>query len=103
MTFSSGSLQILAHNPEQEEAEEELAIDYTGEDLEIGFNVNYLVDAISAGASEQIRMSLTDPNSCCLIVGIDEQDCQRASAPAHLGNGMRQPVAEQGSVRQSCQ
>lgn len=84
MTFSQDSLQILAHNPEQEEAEEELAIDYTGEDLEIGFNVNYLVDAISAGTSEQIRISLSDPNSCCLIEGIGEQDCQYVVMPMRL-------------------
>ena len=84
MTFTQGLLRVLAHNPEQEEAEEELAIDYQGEDLEIGFNVNYLVDAVSAGASEQIRLSLTDPNSCCLIEGVGEQDCQYVVMPMRL-------------------
>ena len=39
---------IQAHNPEQEEAEEELEVQYSGEDIEIGFNVNYLLDALSA-------------------------------------------------------
>jgi len=84
MTFSQGLVQILAHNPEQEEAEEEVAIDYQGDDLEIGFNVNYLVDAVSAGSSEQIRLSLSDPNSCCLIEGVDEEDCQYVVMPMRL-------------------
>jgi DNA polymerase III subunit beta len=84
MMFSDGLLQILAHNPEQEEAEEEVAIEYRGENLEIGFNVNYIVDAVSAGDSEQIRLSLSDPNSCCLIEGIDEEDCQYVVMPMRL-------------------
>jgi DNA polymerase-3 subunit beta len=84
MTFSRGLLRILTQNPEQEEAEEEIAVDYKGEDLEIGFNVNYLVDAISAGSSSQIQLSLSDANSCCLIEGIDEQDCQYVVMPMRL-------------------
>jgi len=84
MSFSSGVLQILAHNPEQEEAEEEMAIDYRGDDLEIGFNVNYVVDAVSAGSSEKIQLSLSDPNSCCLIEGIGEDDCQYVVMPMRL-------------------
>jgi DNA polymerase-3 subunit beta len=84
MSFSDGLLRILAHNPEQEEAEEEVAIEYRGEDLEIGFNVNYIVDAVSACTSEQIRLSLTDPNSCCLIEGNDEEDCQYVVMPMRL-------------------
>lgn len=84
MMFSDGLLRILAHNPEQEEAEEEVAIDYRGDNLEIGFNVNYIVDAVSAGSSEQIRLSLTDPNSCCLIEGVNEEDCQYVVMPMRL-------------------
>jgi DNA polymerase-3 subunit beta len=84
MTFSQGLVRVLAHNPEQEEAEEEVLIEYKGDDLEIGFNVNYLVDAVSAGSSAQIRLSLSDPNSCCLIEGIDEEDCQYVVMPMRL-------------------
>lgn len=84
MVFSDGLLQILAHNPEQEEAEEEVAIDFRGDNLEIGFNVNYIVDAVGAGSSEQIRLSLTDSNSCCLIEGIGEDNCQYVVMPMRL-------------------
>jgi len=39
---------VQAHNPEQEEAEEEIEVSYEGSDLEVGFNVNYLLDALAA-------------------------------------------------------
>jgi len=84
MMFADGVLRILAHNPEQEEAEEEVGIEFRGENIEIGFNVNYIVDAVGAGTSEQIRLSLTDSNSCCLIEGIGEDDCQYVVMPMRL-------------------
>jgi DNA polymerase-3 subunit beta len=58
---------IQAHNPEQEEAEEELEVAYSGEDIEIGFNVNYLLDALGAVEGEEVRLSVLDSNSSCLI------------------------------------
>ncbi|MDA0706405.1 MAG: DNA polymerase III subunit beta [Proteobacteria bacterium] len=58
---------IQAHNPEQEEAEEELEVSYSGEDIEIGFNVNYLLDALGAVEGEQVTLSVLDSNSSCLI------------------------------------
>lgn len=84
MSFSDGMLRIQTHNPEQEEAEEEVVINYRGDDLEIGFNVNYVVDAVSAGTSDKIRLSLSDPNSCCLIEGIDEDNYQYVVMPLRL-------------------
>jgi DNA polymerase-3 subunit beta len=58
---------IQAHNPEQEEAEEEIEVEYQDEPLEIGFNVNYLLDALGAIDSEQVEVGLTDGSSSCLI------------------------------------
>ena len=58
---------IQAHNPEQEEAEEELEVTYSGEDIEIGFNVNYLLDALGAVDGDQVTLSVLDSNSSCLI------------------------------------
>lgn len=58
---------IQAHNPEQEEAEEELEVNYSGEDIEIGFNVNYLLDALGAIEGEEVTLSVLDSNSSCLI------------------------------------
>ncbi len=58
---------IQAHNPEQEEAEEEIEVAYSGEDIEIGFNVNYLVDALGAVDGDEVALSVLDSNSSCLI------------------------------------
>ena len=58
---------MQAHNPEQEEAEEELEVAYSGEDIEIGFNVNYLLDALGGVDGDEVSMSVQDGNSSCLI------------------------------------
>jgi DNA polymerase III sliding clamp (beta) subunit (PCNA family) len=61
------ALVIQSHNPEQEEAEEELEVAYDGPELEIGFNVNYLLDALAATEGLDVQVGLTDGNSSCLI------------------------------------
>jgi DNA polymerase III subunit beta len=61
------ALVIQSHNPEQEEAEEEMEVGYEGEELEIGFNVNYLLDALAAIDAQEVHVGLTDGNSSCLI------------------------------------
>ena len=80
----SGLVKISAHNPEQEEAEEEVAVDYNGDSLEIGFNVNYLQDAVAASDTEQVRLTLTDPNSCCLVQGVGDKRCKYIVMPMRL-------------------
>jgi len=60
-------LTIQSHNPEQEEAEEEVEVGYEGEEIEIGFNVNYLMDALGAIDGQEVLIGLTDGNSSCLI------------------------------------
>jgi DNA polymerase-3 subunit beta len=61
------ALKLQAHNPEQEEAEDEVEIDYKGEEMEIGFNVTYLLDALSAVDTETVEIGLTDVSSSCLV------------------------------------
>ena len=60
-------LLLTAHNPEQEEAEEEVEVSYAGEEFEVGFNVNYLLDALSAVGGVEVELGLTDANSSCLV------------------------------------
>ena len=60
-------LTLQAHNPEQEEAEDQVEVSYQGEEIEIGFNVNYLLDALSAIESDRVEIGLTDSNSSCLV------------------------------------
>lgn len=67
LTLKSNLLVMQAHNPEQEEAEEELEVSHSGEDMEIGFNVNYLMEALSAVDGDQVELGFTDGNSSCLI------------------------------------
>jgi len=65
--ITNNLMTITAHNPEQEEAQEEIAVEYKGDELEIGFNVNYISDALGAIEAGQIQFGLNDPNSSCLI------------------------------------
>ena len=65
--FSEGLLTVQAHNPEQEEAEDQLEVGFKGPDVEIGFNVTYLLDALAAVDADAVEVGLTDANSSCLI------------------------------------
>ena len=60
-------ITIQAHNPEQEEAEDQLEVSYSGDPIEIGFNVNYLLDALGAVDSDKVIVALTDGNSSCIV------------------------------------
>jgi DNA polymerase-3 subunit beta len=67
LQFTEGLLTIQAHNPEQEEAEDQVEVSYKGGEVEIGFNVTYLLDALAAVDAETVEIGLTDANSSCLI------------------------------------
>jgi DNA polymerase-3 subunit beta len=67
VSLAKNTIKLQAHNPEQEEAQDEVEIDYPGEEMEIGFNVTYLLDALSAVDTETVEIGLTDANSSCLI------------------------------------
>lgn len=67
VTVKKNVITVQAHNPEQEEAEEEIEVGYDGLDLEVGFNVNYLLDALAAIDGQEVELGLTDSNSSCLI------------------------------------
>lgn len=75
---------MQAHNPEQEEAEEELEVQYSGEDIEIGFNVNYLLDALAAVDGDEVRLSVLDGNSSCLIRQPGKNDSKFVVMPMRL-------------------
>jgi DNA polymerase-3 subunit beta len=67
LNLEKNTVRIQAHNPEQEEADEEFEVDYKGSGLEIGFNVTYLLDVLSAVRSDAVEITLSDSNSSCLI------------------------------------
>jgi DNA polymerase III subunit beta len=62
-----GVLRISANNAEQEEAREELEVDYSGDAIEIGFNVTYLIDALGNMGEEMLRLELQDSHSSALF------------------------------------
>ena len=63
LIISPGKMAVSANNPDQEEAFDEIAVEYQDDDIEIGFNVGYMLDAINAIDSEKIEMTLDDQNS----------------------------------------
>ena len=67
LVLKSDLLTLQAHNPEQEEAEDQIEVAYKGDELEVGFNVNYLLDALAAIDTDRVEIGLTDANSSCLI------------------------------------
>jgi DNA polymerase-3 subunit beta len=84
LNLEKGVLRILANNPDQEEAEDELEIDYDGEAIEIGFNVSYLIEALAVLPSDIARVHFSDASSSCLIRGGDREDCQYVVMPMRL-------------------
>lgn len=73
-----------ANNPEQEEAEEEVQVEYNGGNLEIGFNVSYLLDVLGVIGTEQVRFILSDSNSSALVHEADNDDSAYVVMPMRL-------------------
>jgi DNA polymerase-3 subunit beta len=84
LNFTKDALKASTHNPEQEEAEEDIEIEYQGEPLEIGFNVSYLLDVLNVLGSEKVQISLSDPNSSCLIQAAGEDRAKYVVMPMRL-------------------
>lgn len=84
LVLSNGNLHILANNPEQEEAEEAVNVEYEGDTLEIGFNVSYLVDVLGVLSGEKVKLSLSDSNSSALLEEAEDSDSQYVVMPMRL-------------------
>jgi DNA polymerase-3 subunit beta len=67
LNIEPGTLRVASNNAEQEEAVDELDIDYGGDAIEIGFNVTYLIDALTNMDQEMVKMELADSNSSALL------------------------------------
>ncbi|MBS1170735.1 MAG: dnaN [Burkholderiaceae bacterium] len=79
-----GSLKISSTNADQEEAVEELEIDYGGDSIDIGFNVSYLLDVLNNIKSEQINIALGDANSSALLSVPDNPDFRYVVMPMRI-------------------
>jgi DNA polymerase-3 subunit beta len=80
----NGAMHLAANNPEQEEAQEEVSVAYSGDSLEIGFNVSYLLDVLNVLKSKEIRFTLADSNSSALV-----EDASGASKATYVVMPMR--------------
>ncbi|HVF35330.1 MAG TPA: DNA polymerase III subunit beta [Candidatus Saccharimonadia bacterium] len=84
LEVSPGKLQVVAHNPEQEEAVEQLEVDTHVDGLAVGFNVNYLLDALGALRGGDVMLCLRDGNSSCLVRDVDNERSRHVIMPLRL-------------------
>lgn len=84
LTLSKGNLHIQTNNPQQEEAEESVVVEYDGDQLEIGFNVEYLLDVLAAVSGEKVRVTLSDANGAVLVDGLDDSESMYVISPMML-------------------
>ena len=78
------TLNVTSENPEQEQATEAIKIEKTGKKLSVGFNVSYLIEAISACKGEMVSLGLNDENSSALITDPSDPDSKYVVMPMRL-------------------
>lgn len=84
LLLTEKNLRIISSNSEQEEAQEDIETDYTGSPLDIGFNVNYLLDGINNISTEKITLSFGDQNSSLLMTIPDKQNYKYVVMPMRI-------------------
>jgi DNA polymerase-3 subunit beta len=84
LNIEPGILRVASSNAEQEEAVDELDIDYGGDTIEIGFNVTYLIDALQNMSQEMVRIELSDGNSSALVTNPDDNAFKYVVMPMRI-------------------
>ncbi len=84
LSVGESILEVRSHNPDQEHAKDEMEVNYGGDALEIGFNVNYLLEALKACESEHIELGLLDPNTSCTFHAKGSNDTLYLIMPMRL-------------------
>lgn len=84
LNLSENQLKITASNTEHEVAEEIVDVNYSGEELEVGFNVTYILDVLNALKCHQVRIRLTDASSSCLIENCEDSSSEYVIMPMRL-------------------
>jgi len=84
LDLNENLISISANNPERDEAEEAVTVDYSGENISMGFNSSYLMEALSAIESDEVCVSFTDTNSSCLLEDINDSSSQFVIMPMRL-------------------
>lgn len=84
LALKDNVLKITANNPEQEEAEEIIDVHYQSPEMEVGFNVSYLLDVLNTLKCERVRFNLVDASSSCLIEDCDNSTAEYVIMPMRL-------------------
>lgn len=84
LEFSPGQVRIVAHNPEQEEAQEDIEAETEVDGLSIGFNVTYLMEALAALREERVMLTLRDANSSALLRELSNDKARHVVMPLRL-------------------
>ncbi|KDM92036.1 DNA polymerase III subunit beta [Photobacterium galatheae] len=84
VNLADNEMRITANNPEQEEAEEVLDVNYQGGELEIGFNVSYILDVLNTLKCDQVRISMSDATASTLIEDVADSDALYVVMPIRL-------------------
>ncbi len=84
INLEAGVLRVAASNAEQEEAVDEIEIDYAGDSIEIGFNVSYLIDVLSNMSQDMVRMDLADSNSSVLVTMAENPNFKYVVMPMRI-------------------
>jgi DNA polymerase-3 subunit beta len=84
LNLEPGTLRVASNNAEQEEAMDELDIDYGGDAIEIGFNVTYLIDALTNMHQDMVTIELTDSNSSALVTNPDDAGFKYVVMPMRI-------------------
>ena len=84
LVLADGSLRIMVANAEQEEAQEEIDVDYGGEPIDIGFNVSYLLDVLNNTSAETIEWGFNDANSSALLTIPDDDRFKYVVMPMRI-------------------
>ncbi len=84
VNLADNQMRVTANNPEQEEAEEVIDVEYQGDPIEIGFNVSYLLDILNTLRCEQVRFSMTDANASTLVENVADEQCMYVVMPIRL-------------------
>lgn len=84
LVLDGSSMKIQTQNPDKEEAEEEVEVEYGGAAMEVAFNVNYLLDALNVIGSENVEIVVTDANSSCLMKNQEDEHSKYVIMPMRL-------------------
>ena len=84
VVITNNNLKMISSNSEQEQAEEELEIKYQGEDIDVGFNVTYLIDVLNNIQYDKLNFAFKDSSSSCLVTIPNNEDYKYVVMPMRI-------------------